>query len=506
MTMSYESAEAHVMRQQSTEPAPEFTEFRDSANPAEPAGANLAEHGATTDPGRFSDPDQGFSAPVSDSSAEQHLPSAHMPPESEIPSAPESPLSPVESDPPAPPRVDAAPESPNSDPELVGATTDPTPDIGFSLTPPEPEPEPDLTERARRLAHRIAQELIAEAPTGWDTLTAAFAVTVAGQVSKVVFADTQQRQAQILPSPQALAMVESHRGLAAQLGDPWWRLELVLTAAGELTVDHDYGDEPFPDDQLFAPQAYLADLEVYPRAELPTWLAAYLRHGNRQSRPPRDAAEMARVDATTGARPIRSRDDFPDFPLLWARWAVIAAAFVAVGSERGPRVLPSFAWFEGSRRSGASLYQLPGGRAVLSGGVWDAPQLRAAYNGHSALPRLYDGAPEWVANPVLNTRAGAGLLSFCYWWEKDGWYRGESPAARELAAAVPGIWTTDSTASVVSGLIADDPSTEQRAAAAALVAAAEQGRVTRELLIETFGAAADLDSANYQLLLAGVVE
>ncbi|MFE6862810.1 hypothetical protein [Nocardia sp. NPDC057668] len=495
MTMSYEPAEARATRQQSTDAAPDFTEFNAPAT-----AANHADHSATTDLGESANLDRGFS--VSDSSAEPPAPSVHTPAEPRISADSESLGSAADSESADHPGT----ASSDSDPESSSTPADPTPDIGFSLTPPEPEPEPDLAERARRLAHRIAQDLIAEAPTGWDTLTAAFAVTVAGQVSRVVFADTQQRQAQILPSPQALAMVEAHRGVAAQLGDPWWRLELVLTAAGELTVDHDYGDEPFPDDQLFAPQAYLADLEAYPRAELPTWLAAYLRHGNRQSRPPRDAAEMSRVDATTGARPIRSRDDFPDFPLLWARWAAIAAAFVAVGSERGPRVLPSFAWFEGSRRSGASLYQLPGGRAVLSGGVWNAPQLHAAYNGHSALPRLYDGAPEWVANPVLNTRAGAGLLSFCYWWDQDSWYRGESPAARELAAAVPGIWTADSAASVISGLLADDPTAEQRAAAVALVAAAEGGRVTRELLAEIFGAAADLDSANYQLLLAGVVE
>lgn len=428
--------------------------------------------------------------PMSYESAAAHAAEAAVPPEAEESSV-----------------VDAAPhtEAPEFIDESGSSSAEPAPDVGFRLTPAEPEPEPDLPERARRLAHRIAQELIAEAPPGWHHLDATFAVTVSGQVSRVIFADDQQRQVQVLPSQEALALVVAHRGLAAQLGDPWWRLLLTLTAAGELNVDHDYGDDPFPDDQLFAPQAYLADLETYPRVSLPTWLAAYVHHGNRQSRTPRQAAEAARTDRESGALPTLSTGDFPDFPVLWARWAAIAATFVALGSDRGPRVLPSFGWFEGSRRSGSALYQLPGGRAVLSGGVWDAPELAAAYNGKTPLPHLYTGAPEWVANPVLNTRAAGGLLSFCYWWDQGRWYRGESPAAMDLAAAVPGIWTADTAADVIAGLLSDAPTPEQRAAAASLVAAAEQHRVNRVLLAETFGDTADLDSAHYQLMLAGVI-
>ncbi|MVU78983.1 hypothetical protein GPX89_17230 [Nocardia sp. ET3-3] len=385
----------------------------------------------------------------------------------------------------------------DSDPD-IGFSADP--DIGFSLTPPVI----DIPQRARGLAHRIAQGLQELGPPGWVRVDAAFALTVTGQRSRVVFSDEQDRQATVTPSAEILAQVAEHRRLSADLGDPWWRLELRLTASGELNVDHDYGDEPFPADQLFGPADYLADLRTYPRDDLPMWLAAYLRHDDRQSRDPRQAAVAARADRESGYLPVVSEGDFPSLPLLWSRWAAISAAFVAIGSEWGPRLLPSFGWFEGSKRSGSSLYLLPGGRAVLSGGVWNAPELAAAYNGRAALPQLYAGAPEWVANPVLNTRAVGGMLTFCYWWERGRWYRGESPAAADVAAAVPGIWTAATVTDVIAGLVAEAPTPEQRSAVAELVAAAERHDVTHGALAAVFGADANLDAAHYALTLAGV--
>ncbi|WP_459963325.1 hypothetical protein [Nocardia sp. IFM 10818] len=385
----------------------------------------------------------------------------------------------------------------------VGFRLDGLPDVGFSLEPP---PEPDVAEKARRIAHRIAQGLLELGPQGWARVRASFSATVNGQLARVVFADPEQRQAQVHPTPEIHALAAEHRALSAELGDgPWWRLELDLSSDGELEVDHDYGDEPFPDDQLFAPEDYLADLEAYPRAALPVWLAAYVRHGNRQIRTPQQAAAQARADRESGITPVISEDDFPDFPLLWARWSAIAAAFVAIGSQWGPRVLPSFGWFEGSRRSGSTLYSLPGGRAVLSGGVWNAPELAAAYNTEAPLPRLYAGAPEWVATPVLNTRAAGGLLTFCYWWEDGRWHRGESPASTELASAVPGMWTAETVADVISGLVAEKADRALRTAVENFVAAAEQNRVDYPLLVEVFGNTADLDGAAYQLTLAGTL-
>ncbi|GAB2562263.1 hypothetical protein [Nocardia heshunensis] len=401
----------------------------------------------------------------------------------------------------APQRAEEGPEF-DSLAAVIGAEvveTDPAPDIGFSMT----AAEPDVPQRARALAHRIAQDLRDQAPEGWARVRASFALTVTGHRARIEYSDHQQRHVQLAAWPALLALVAEHRGLSAELGDPWWRLDLQLTEAGELDVDHDYGDEPFPSDQMLAPQDYLADLRAYPRETLPTWLAAMLRHDDRQSRTPQQAATAARAYRESGYIPTISTDDFPNLPVLWARWAAIAAAFVAVGSEWGPRILPSFGWFEGSRRSGSSLYLLPGGRAVLSGGVWNAPELASAYDDGTPLPDLYAGAPEWVANPVLNTRASGGMLTFCYWWERGRWYRGASPAAGELAPAVPGIWTTATVTGVICDLIAVDPSDEQRSAVAEFVAAAERRDVTRAVLEAAFEPR-DVDSAHYQLAMAGV--
>ncbi|MFI6363294.1 hypothetical protein ACIBG0_11155 [Nocardia sp. NPDC050630] len=73
----------------------------------------------------------------------------------------------------------------------------------------------------------------------------------------------------------------------------------------------------------------------------------------RQSRPAAAAATQARADRETGVGPVLSERDFPAFPIVSARWAVIAAAFVAAGSRWGPRVLPALGWFEGAKRSGS---------------------------------------------------------------------------------------------------------------------------------------------------------
>ncbi|MGV9823216.1 hypothetical protein [Nocardia xishanensis] len=384
------------------------------------------------------------------------------------------------------------------------------PDVEFSLGDSEPEPEPetvDPAERAREIGHNLARELATGAPQGWSKLDAVFVFTAVAEVAQIVFSDDRERSVRIQPSEAVLELVRRHREVSAAMGDgPWWRLLLQLTPAGQLDIDYDYGDEPFPDDHLFPAEVYQADLEANPRERLPVWLAAYVSHGNRQSRTPAEAAAWARADREAGVRGTISERDFPALPTLWARWAVLAAAFVAVGSEWGPRILPALGWFEGAKRGGSTLYMLPGGRAVFSGGVWNAPALDAAYNEGAQLPAYYAGAPAWVANPVLNPRAASGLLSFCYWWEGGRWYRAESPTADQLAEAVPGIWTAQTVTNVISSLVAAEPTDGQVAAVATLVSAAEAGVVTRDTLISVFGDEGDydIDSAFYQLTMAGV--
>lgn len=389
-------------------------------------------------------------------------------------------------------------------PERVDSPGTEDPDVGFTLSPPAPAPDP--AEAARAIVHQVARELAAVAPEGWRRVDAVFASTVTADVGFAVFSDDRQHAVRWTPGPEVLALVREHRQLSAALGDgPWWRLLLGLTSAGELEADYDYGDEPFPDDQLFAPEIYRADLEVYPRRSLPVWLAAYLRHGDRQQRAPGVAAARARADRQAGvsARPV---DGLPPFPLMAARWAVLCAAFTAARSEWGPRLLPGLRWFEGATRSGSSLHALPGGRAVLSGGVWNAPELDRAYNGADELPELFRGAPEWVADQVLNHRAGAGMLTFCYWWDGRRWYSGDSPDPAAITDAIPGVRDSDTVARIVTGVLGPEPSGAQRAAAAALVTAAEAGSVTLPGLAAVFPEDGDfdLDTAFYQLVMGGV--
>lgn len=379
-------------------------------------------------------------------------------------------------------------------------TEDPAPE---PQTAPEPE---DAEEQATELAHRIASELGEAGPEGWQWLEATFSLTVAGGVAYLMYHDDSDQVSPAEPSAAVSELVRTHREISAQLGDgPWWRMVVQLENTGEVEVDYDYGDEPFPDDQLLAPDAYQADLEAFPRDRIPVWLAAYIFHDERQWRSPQDAAAQAREDREAGITSVLSREDFPPLPALWARWATIAAAFVAIGSELGPRIRPALGIFEGAARSGSTLFVLPGGRAVLSGGVWNAPELEDAYNDGDELPDLYAGAPDWVANQVLNPRASQGMLSFCYWWSHGSWHRGESPGADRFSAAVPGMWSAQTTADIVCGVLGNDPTEQQRRAAATLVAAAEAGVVTRDTVAAVFDqSAGNIDGAMYQLSLAGL--
>ncbi|MEV6341174.1 hypothetical protein AB0M12_41445 [Nocardia vinacea] len=389
-------------------------------------------------------------------------------------------------------------------------------DSGDAAVPAEPGDVPNAAvadevaepqDETQVLARRAADALAEVGPPGWQQVDAVFAVTVAAEVAEVVYADGE-RSMRVDPPATVLELVREQRALVAeQDGEPWWRLLLQLSSDGEFELDYDFGDEPFPEGQLFEPEAYRADLDEYPRGDLPVWLAAYIGHDDRQSRTPQQAAESARADRAAKVWPVLAENEFPDFPEMWARWAVISAAFVAAGSDWGPRILPTMGWFESSRRGGCTLYALPDGRAVLSGGVWESPNLESTYNDGAEMPKFYAGAPDWVANPVLNPRAATGLLSFCYWWESGRWYRGESPAAEHCATAVPGVWTADTVTGIVAGLTTEHPTATQTAAAASLVSAAEVGVVTRETVTSVFGddGRYDIDGAMYQLSLAGVV-
>ncbi|MFG3520101.1 hypothetical protein ACGF5S_07540 [Nocardia nova] len=346
---------------------------------------------------------------------------------------------------------------------------------------------------------RITAGLRELAPPGWQRLEASFALTVVTE-SAFFVVDDGHGPVRCQVSDEVWASVRRHRQVSAELeSEPWWRM-VVRADAEDVEVVVDHGAEPFPGEQLFAPQAYLADLERYPRGQLPVWLAAYIGRGESQSRPPRAAWDGMRADRSAGVRAVPVTGELPDLRTLWARWAVLASAFVAAGSERGPRIGPSVGVFESAGHSGSTLTLLPGDRAVLSGGVWEAPALDLAYNGGGTMPNVFAGAPDWVADPVLDPRVMTGMLSFCYWWEKGRWYRGESAPMSECAAALPAVWTADTVARVVADVV------EQSSpdAAELLVSAAQAAAVTREAIVQAVGDETEVDVAGalFQFALA----
>jgi len=390
----------------------------------------------------------------------------------------------------------SAPESESVGGVPFPASTDAAPD----------DPDED---KARELAFDLARELAAAAPREWTRLDAVFALTTTEGVARVFYTGPEQI-VEAVPTEPIMTLARAQRDSTAVLDDgPWWRLILGLTVEGEIEVDYDYGEEPFPEEQLLSPEAYRTDLDTYPRGRLPVWLAAYIDDDGSQERDAEQAAFQESLDRAAGIRPDASIDDLPPLAVMWSRWVALAAVFVASGSALGPRIMPSLAWFEGATHSGSTLALLPGGRAVLSGGLWEAPALDAAYNDGADLPELYRGAPFWVADQVLNPRATQGMLSFCYWWDGTGWYRGESPSPVVFARAMPGVWTTEVvTDLIVRQLADDDPTDDLRAAAAAVVDAAQERSVRRELIADLLGADPefDADGAHYQFFLGGLTE
>jgi hypothetical protein len=375
-------------------------------------------------------------------------------------------------------------------------------------TPPQNGEAPDFSgdaataEEASRLIEPIVQQLAQLGPAGWQEFAAEFAFTVSSQIAQLQFSSDDRTG--LVPVPQSIAeLVSRQREVAARMpAGPWWRLLLTCSSNGETTVEYDYGDEPFPDDQLVAPDHYRNDLESYPRSHVPVWLAGYVAGPGAQGRDPRQAAEAESAEAAAGHSAIAT-DDIPPLRELRARWAVLSAAYAGVESGWGPRVYPGYAWYEGDRRSGSTLFVLPGDRAVLSGGKWDSELLDAAYNGGEPLPDLYTGAPAWVNDSALNTRSRNGLLTFCYWWINGQWYRGATDTSGELDVALPAVQTPDRT---VQAMVSQTGPGTEDACAALLTSAVNRNATHHDVaVIFTNKADADVSAAVNQLSLAGVL-
>jgi hypothetical protein len=362
--------------------------------------------------------------------------------------------------------------------------------------------ETAVAAKATRLLEPIAAQLAQLGPESWERFSAVFAFTVSAEVAQLRFWSGDQSGLVPVPASSAQLIRQQREVAAAMPAGPWWRLLLTVTNSGEVTAEYDYGDEPFPDDQLLAPEHYRNDLDAYPRPRVPVWMAGYIA-GPVQGRAPGQAAAEVAADTDTG-RSATPAQHLPALPDLWVRWAVLSAAYVGVKSEWGPRIFPGYGWYESDHHSGSTLYLLPGDRAVASGGKWNSDLLEAAYNDGQALPELYAGAPAWVNDTVLNARNRNGLLSFCYWWA-DGhhWYRGATDTAAEVDDSLPPIWTLDET---VQAMISQTGADTEKLCHALLTAASNQTATHLDVAaIFTNHPDADVAAAVNQLNLAGLL-
>src|ERR1700743_786626 len=166
--------------------------------------------------------------------------------------------------------------------------------------------------QASTMLDRPAQELAYLGPSGWREYRAVFALTVSGGAAQLEFG-TQDGgwQPARVPGP-IVEMVRRQREFTAQMSaGPWWRLIMTVTNQGLLSVSYDYGDEPFPDDQLQPPQNYRDDIATYPRPVLPVWLAGYIAGPAAQGRTPEQAAAAAAADQAAGRVPTETDDIEP---------------------------------------------------------------------------------------------------------------------------------------------------------------------------------------------------
>lgn len=358
----------------------------------------------------------------------------------------------------------------------------------------------ELAAEAARFIGPIVQSLGVLGPSNWEQFNALFAIAGPAEIAQLEFF---QREGVVqVPVPvDIMGLVREHRAAAARMSaGPWWLMRLSVDHSGHVSEQYDYGDEPFPRDQLFTPEDYRADIEAMPRPRVPVWLAGYIAGAAAQGRSPGQALAESHADqdAAITATPT---SDIVSLGEVWSRWAVIAAIRAALHRSTGAWIEPAVASFEDGEGSGATLCILPRDRAVLSGGLWNSSLLDTAYNGGGSLPALFAGAPDWVNDTVLNNRCQRGALSFCYWWDGGQWFRGAVNTLDELDGPLPAIWTDEEAINAIVGEVGEG----LREQVARLIAAAAERAVTRADLAAVLSAAgADIGAANNQLSLAGL--
>jgi hypothetical protein len=129
---------------------------------------------------------------------------------------------------------------------------------------------------ASRLIEPIVQQVAQLGPYGWEELVAEFAFTVSAEIARLRFWTGAEWV--VVPVPEQVAAIVRHqrRVTAGMRVGPWWRLLLTVGNTGETAVNYDYGDHPFPPDQLLPPRDYRNDLDAHPRSETPAWLTRYI--------------------------------------------------------------------------------------------------------------------------------------------------------------------------------------------------------------------------------------
>lgn len=373
-----------------------------------------------------------------------------------------------------------------SSPTQNGSGAGDTPDVPFTLdafgSAPSVARSTPASPDAASLIDQISRSLEAHAPAGWSALAATFSLTVRSETGVfVVLSPSGERQVG-LPTT-IYPLVRALREMATASADgPWWRVAFFIEQGGEVSVDYDRGADPFAPAFVLPAADYRADFAAFPERPRPLWLAAYALNDGRQLRP----AGAAVRDGLTGDGSVvhgdTPDDQWPAPSVMWARWAAMAAAFASLDTTGGAAMAPGIGVFESPTHSGSTLVRLPGERAILSGGVFDAPALESAYNGTGDLPDLYAGAPIWVADATLNLRVETGMLSFCWWYDDGHWYRGDSPDASSSMSAVPEVSSTEATATAIAHVLTADPPSELCTVSEAFVGAVETGTLTRTLV------------------------
>ncbi|MGW0299217.1 hypothetical protein ACWDYK_21250 [Streptomyces anthocyanicus] len=187
--------------------------------------------------------------------------------------------------------------------------SEPEGSAGISSFTVDAPSEEAIAARASRLVGPIAQQLATLGPPGWERFTAVFSFTVSGEAARLRFWSGKRSTEARVPE-QTAVLVRRQRHLAARMpAGPWWRLLISVSHSGgtgaRMTTDYDYGDQPFPEEDLLGPEHYRNDLSAYPRILTPAWLSAYAS----QALEPGPVSRSTPHTADAPRRPARSARD-----------------------------------------------------------------------------------------------------------------------------------------------------------------------------------------------------